>query len=90
MKKIKVVKMWASWCGPCRMYNPVFQKVTEENKNENIEFSDVDIENDPNNLKVVYGISSIPFTVIVDEDGQVLRKKAGYMREEQLLNFINE
>ena len=42
---IKIVKFYADWCGPCRLYAKSFDKVTEELKDQ-LEVQNINVEKD--------------------------------------------
>src|SRR6478752_6591202 len=54
---ITLVDWWASWCGPCRMFAPVFQAASEQHPD--ITFGKIDTEDQPG-LSAAAGIRSIP------------------------------
>ena len=82
---IKVIKFYADWCGPCRVYAKTFDKVSEEMKEE-VEFINVNIEKDTTGLAAEYRVASIPLTVVV-KDG-VKKQKSGRLNENTLKQFI--
>ena len=82
---IKVIKFYADWCGPCRVYAKTFDKVSEEMKEE-VEFINVNIEKDTTGLAAEYKVASIPLTVGV-KDG-VKKQKSGRLNENTLKQFI--
>ena len=81
----KVIKFYANWCGPCRIYGKAFDKVSDE-LNEEIEFLNVNIEEDTTGLAAKYKVYSIPMTVVI-KDGQE-KNYTGRMDEGTLKNFI--
>jgi thiol-disulfide isomerase/thioredoxin len=86
----KVVKFWGDGCIPCRQYKPIFDQVSEELSNDNIQFIDIDARNDNTGLTQKFGIKSIPQTFILDENDNIINQKSGYMNENLLKNFILE
>lgn len=86
MKKT-VIKFWAGYCGPCKVYAPAFEKVKEELQSEQIEFVEINVENDPDNLAGQYGVRGIPHTVILEE-GAETRAASGRLGVEELKEFI--
>ncbi|SHE93671.1 thioredoxin [Ferrithrix thermotolerans DSM 19514] len=61
---IVFVDFWAAWCGPCRMFAPVFEAASE--KNSDIVFGKVDTE-DQQELASAFGIMSIPTLMVFRE-----------------------
>jgi thioredoxin-like negative regulator of GroEL len=86
MKKT-VIKFWASWCGPCSVYAPAFESVKQELQSEEIQFVEVNVENDPDNLAGEYGVRGIPHTVVIQE-GADTKAKSGRIDEQELREFI--
>lgn len=55
---------WASWCGPCRMFGPVFEQASEQHPDA--VFAKVNTEEQPQ-LAAMFGITSIPTLVAFRE-----------------------
>ena len=83
----QVIKFYADWCGPCRLYAPTFERVKEELQSDEITFKEVNVENDPENLAGEYKVRGIPLTVVVD-NGEV-RTESGRLSEDMLKKLIN-
>ena len=81
-KKV-VVDFYATWCGPCKMFGPVFEKVSNESSITFIKI-DVDAHED---IARKYGIMSNP-TVGLLNNGEVEKKHMGFMTEDELKKFI--
>ena len=81
---IVLVDFWAAWCGPCRQFAPVFEKVSDAHAD--IVFAKVDTEAEPG-LAQVFQISSIP-TLMAIRDGVVLYSQAGALPEQALEQLI--
>ena len=75
---------WAAWCGPCRMFGPVFERVS--GKHSDAVFGKVDTEAQPE-LAAAFGISSIP-TLLVIRDKVALYAQPGALPESALEQLI--
>ena len=81
---ITLVDFWAEWCGPCRMFGPIFEQASE--KYPEITFGKVDTEAEQQ-LAGEAGISSIP-TLMVFRDGILLYNNPGALPAEALDEII--
>ena len=70
---ITLVDFWASWCGPCQRFAPIFEKASESNPD--LTFAKVDTEAEQG-LAAALGISSIP-TLMVFRDNVLVYREAG-------------
>ncbi len=70
---ITLIDWWASWCGPCRQFAPVYEAASE--KHEDITFGKIDTE-DQQQLSAAVGITSIP-TIMAFRDGVLVYQQAG-------------
>lgn len=82
----KVIKFYAEWCGPCKIYGPTFEKVKQELQGD-IEFVEINVENDPDNLAGEFKVRGIPLTVVV-EDGEKVKEQSGRISEQELKDLI--
>lgn len=82
---ITLVDFWAEWCGPCRMFGPIFEAASE--KYPEITFGKVDTEAQTQ-LAEEAGISSIP-TLMVFRDGILLYNSPGALPAEALDEIID-
>lgn len=83
----QVIKFYADWCGPCKVYAPAFTKVREELESSDIVFTEINVENDPDNLAGTYAVRGIPHTVVVQEGADV-KFRSGRLGVEELKEFI--
>lgn len=79
-----LVDFFATWCGPCKMLTPVVEKVSADNPD--LKILKVDTDECPV-LAKRYDVYSIP-TLILFEDGELIKSQAGYMPEPALKAFI--
>jgi thioredoxin 1 len=81
-----LIDWWAPWCGPCRMFGPIFERVA--NKHPEATFAKIDTEEQPS-LAQAFEISSIP-TLMVVRDGVLLLKQPGMVPEAALESLIEQ
>jgi thioredoxin 1 len=81
---IVFVDFWAAWCGPCRMFAPIYEKVSESHPD--ITFGKVDTEAEQS-LAGAFRISSIP-TLMAFRDNILLFSQPGVLQAPQLEELI--
>ena len=83
---ITFVDFWAEWCGPCKMFGPIFEDAS--NTNPEITFAKVDTEAQQE-LAGMAGITSIP-TLMIFRDGILLFNQAGALPAPALTELIGK
>ena len=81
-----IIDFWAEWCGPCRAYAPVFERVSEEFPD--VVFAKVDTEVEQA-LAGSFGIRSIP-TTIAFKEGIGVFMQPGALPEDALRDLIGK
>jgi thioredoxin 1 len=83
---LALVDFWAAWCGPCRMFGPVFEKASEQYPDA--VFGKVDTEAQQA-LAGSFGITSIP-TLMIIRDNVVVYAQPGALPEAALNELITK
>jgi thioredoxin 1 len=83
---IVLLDFWAAWCGPCRTFGPIYEKVSDQH--EDIVFGKVDTE-DQQELAAQFGIRSIP-TLAILRDNVLLFSQPGVVPAEGLEDLISQ
>lgn len=81
---ITLVDFWASWCGPCRMFAPIFENAASQHTD--ITFAKVDTEQEQQ-LAAELNISSIP-TLMAFRDGVMVFRQPGALPAHALEQLI--
>ncbi len=83
---IAIIDFWAPWCGPCKSFAPIFEKVAAENPD--ILFGKVNTEEEQA-IAAEFQIRSIP-TIMVIKEGIIVFNQAGMLPEEALKDIIKQ
>ena len=80
-----LLDFWANWCGPCKMVSPIVDKVAEEVE-EKAKVGKVNVDEEQE-LARSFNIMSIP-TLIVINNGKLVKQSVGVMSKEEILNML--
>lgn len=83
---IVLIDWWATWCGPCRSFAPIFEQASEQHPD--ILFGKIDSEKE-RELADAFAVRSIP-TVMAFRDGFMLFERAGALSAAELEELIRQ
>lgn len=84
----KVIKLSAAWCGPCKQYAPVFDKLTSDMEAAGWEVSAMDVDDEAGKeVATKYGIRGVPTTIIIESDKDDV-VQSGALSESQLKDLL--
>ena len=84
--EIVVIDFWAEWCGPCRQYGPIFERVAEYHPD--VMFVKVNTD-EQQQLAAQFGIRSIPTTAVIKEQIVVFQQE-GMFFQEKLTDIVKK
>ena len=80
-----IVDFWAPWCGPCKMFSPVFERVSDEVSE--VDFVKVNVD-EAGDVAAKFNVMSIP-TIILVKDGKVVDQKTGALSDDDLKAWLD-
>ena len=83
---IVLVDFWATWCGPCRQFGPIFEEASE--KYPDVVFGKIDTD-DQQQLAMAAQITSIP-TLMAFRDGVAVFRQSGALPLSALEDLISQ
>ncbi len=79
--KLVLVDMWAEWCGPCKMMEPVLEEIINE-KGDSVQLVKINIDENQE-TPVKYNVMNIP-TLLFFKDGKEVDRVIGAVPKKQL------
>ena len=80
----RIVDFWATFCGPCKIYKPTFDKVAESSS---VQMYTMNVEDNPE-YAIQLGIRAVPTTKLFS-NGVEMFSKPGMLSENELKSIIN-
>jgi thioredoxin 1 len=84
-----VIKFWATWCGPCRMFSPIFDQVAINYAAvRGVVFATCDIDAQ-SAVAAHFQVRSVP-TIAIVKNGQLVHHQSGVVTAQALMGLVNQ
>lgn len=80
-----IIDFWAQWCGPCKMFGPIFEQMAEER--DDVKFVKVDVD-EATDVAADFSIMSIP-TIALVKSGEEVERQMGALTKDMLKDFLD-
>lgn len=82
---LKIIDFWATWCGPCKMMEPILGEIKQELVGK-AEVEEIDVDQQPDQASQL-GVLSIP-TYVIMKDGKEVDRIIGFTPKQAFLDKI--
>lgn len=91
-KVVKIIKLHAEWCSPCKAFKKTFDEIKGMEQYKDIEFNEIDIEDEEVGEPIVekYEVKTVPTTLLLDENGDLIYKIIGNIPLNDLTEVIDK
>lgn len=92
-----IVKFSSTWCPPCKLLKPIFEKISKKDEYKDKIFIEVDVEGSdkveeldayPNDLSIRYMIRNVPTILFLNDKKEEIKRIVGFKDENSLENEI--
>lgn len=83
--QVVLIDLWAEWCGPCKMMNPVIEELSDQYAGRAV-IAKVNVDDNPE-IPMNYNIRGIP-TFLLFKNGELKEKIVGMQTKQYLQNRI--
>jgi len=84
--EIVIIDFWATWCGPCKQYGPIFERVS--GNTPGVTFAKINTD-EQQQLAAQFHIRSIPTTVVMKEQVIVFQQE-GVLFQDKLTEIVKK
>ncbi len=85
---LSMVDFWATWCGPCRLVEPIVEELAEEYREKGLKVGKLDVDSNPQ-VTARYQVRSIP-SILFFKNGELVDKVIGAVPRPHLEEKIRE
>ncbi len=85
-EKVILIDFTAVWCGPCKFYAPIFERVQKEYSDDFV-FAKVDVDEN-HQVAMQYQITGVPTTLFI-RNGKVIQQAVGALNYDMLKNYLD-
>ncbi|WP_051258872.1 thioredoxin family protein [Chitinibacter tainanensis] len=88
---VAVLKVSATFCGPCKQFKPIFDQVAAELAREDgsVRFGEVEVDTLPEPITEMAGVRNVP-ALIIYADGQETERRTGIVAAPQLGQLVRD
>jgi len=85
-EKIKIIKLWASWCGPCKIIKPILEEISEGPFKNNIDVYELNVDENPD-IPIRFKVRTVP-TLLLFKNGELFDEICGIFSKDKLEKII--
>lgn len=87
---MRIVKLGASWCMPCKFLSKTLESIKDEEKYKDIELVELDVDEGEGHIMAQkMKISSVPTTFFYDDSGNLITRMTGNKPKTDILKIID-